>query len=289
MDKLQGDNCSITRSPLRSVGSKGRLIQNYNLMDYFPKVYSYHFLNDKGVEITHRRIYVELFCGSAIMFFNLDPTPLRAVLNDSNNEIFNFWTVIKNKHDDFIKELEYTWCGQSWIDELASRTDAVGRALSFYVRNRYSNLFTIPERFPKEVDFSDWKEKMDKCRLHVWNLDYKDALERINKMKFKEKEFCNEFLIFEDPPYHGTESFYKKEFTDKDHETLARLNHETTHNVILTYNDDPFIRELYKDWHLIELKNYTKLRNKYNDEIMLSNRPLIRKQRNKQGMQQKVI
>jgi DNA adenine methylase len=110
----------------------------------------------------------------------------------------------------------------------------------------------------------------------VWNDDYKVAFEKLNKMAFQENDNCMEFLIFEDPPYYKTESFYEG-FKEQDHDILAKLNHETTHHVILTYNDCPKIRELYADWYILELKNYTTMKWQYNTELLLSNRPLVKR------------
>lgn len=288
--RLPGNNITISLSPLRIVGSKKKLIQKYDLMNYFPDCVSYKRYNEvKGKHIIHRRIYVELFAGSAVLFLNLDPVPLYAILNDVDHDIFNFWNVIKEKYDEFIKELEFTWCGQDWIDKFTKRDDDVGRAIFFYVKNRFSNIIQLPVRFPKQIEFNDWKKRLDRARLQIWNYDYKDALSKLNKMEYLENDNSMEFLIFEDPPYHGTESFYGSGFKEEDHRTLAKLNHESTHHIILTYNDSPLIRELYKDWYCIEMDNYTSFKVQYNKELLLSNKPLMKKQSKIQGTQQKVI
>jgi len=259
-------------------------------MNYFPDCKNFKRFNEvKGKRINHRRVYVELFAGSAIMFFNLDPLPLYAILNDIDHDIFNFWNVILDKYEDFIKELKFSWCGQDWIEKYRGRTDDVGRALFFYIQNRFSNIIQVPGKFPKEIEFNNWKAKMDKSRLQIWNYNYKDALERLNKMEYNENDNCMEFLIFEDPPYYGTESFYKSSFTVKDHEILAKFNHETTHHVILTYNDCPLIRELYNDWNVIELDCYSTFKWQYNKELLFSNKSLVKKSTVVKGIQQKVI
>lgn len=272
--RLPGNNITINRSPLRSIGSKGRLIQKHNMMDYFPPCIAWkHWNADKTKRIIHRRTYVELFCGSATVFFNLDPEPLYAVLNDANHNIFNFWNVIATKYDEFIKELEYTWCGEDWIEKFSKRQDEIGMAMVFYIRNRYENLIRVPVVFPKEVQFTDWKARLDHCRLHVWNLDYKAAMAKIDKNTFKQDDNCMEYLIYEDPPYVGTEDFYTG-FNDHDHDVLAKINHETTHHVLLTYNDCEKVRDLYKDWHVAEMQNYSHFKTAYNTELLLSNRPI---------------
>jgi len=275
-ERLPGNNITITRSPLRSIGSKGRLIQKHDLMQYFPECKAWkHWNADKTKMIVHRRAYMELFAGSATMFFNLEPEPLYAILNDLDHDIFNFWNVMATKYDAFINELKFTWCGDDWIGKYETREDDVGRAMWFYLTNRYENVLKVPVIFPKEIHFDDWKARLDRCRLQVWNLDYKAAMEKVNKMAFKEDENCMEFLVYQDPPYVGTEDFYAASFTEKDHHVLAGLNHACTHHVIITYNDCPLVRELYADWHVLELSNYTHFKNMYNTELLLSNRPFM--------------
>jgi len=287
-ERLPGNNVTINLSPLRIVGSKKKLIQKHDLMAYFPECVAYKRFNEvKNRAINHRRVYAEIFCGSAILFFNLEPTPLYAILNDIDHEIFNFWNVLHTKYDEFIKELQYSWCGQDWVEKFSIRTDDVGRALFFYIKNRFSNIIQVPGKFPKEMEFGNWKAKMDKSRLQIWNYSYKEALEKLNKMEYKENDNCMEFLIYEDPPYYGTESFYKGKFTVQDHDILAKMNHESTHHVILTYNDCPEVRELYKDWHVKELENFTTFKWKYQNELLLSNKPFVN--RNKKALDVKLF
>ena len=279
-------------SPLRSIGSKKRLIQKHDLMKYFPRCVTYKHWNEEHTRmINHRRVYVELFCGSAITFFNLDPTPTFVILNDINHDIFNFWNVIATQYDDFIKELKYTWIGQDWLDKYEARTDDVSRAIAFYIRNRRENIIDVPMDFPKEPKFEQWKAIMDRSRLKIWNLDYKDAMAKLNKMTFKKNDNCMEFLLFEDPPYAGQERFYGTDFNEKDHEILANLNHESTHDIIITYGDNEYIRELYSDWYIVELKNYTTMKWKYNTELLLSNHPLTKRDeiKNKKGTDMKLF
>ena len=53
-------------------------------------------------------------------------------------------------------------------------------------------------------------------------------------------------LFYCDPPYHSTEKYYDVQFTEADHirlrDTLAAIKGK----FLLSYNDDKFIRELYK-------------------------------------------
>lgn len=60
--------------------------------------------------------------------------------------------------------------------------------------------------------------------------------------------------IYSDPPYHDIKGLYKNSFNDEDH--IAIKNQldvlKDTSKILISYNDTPFIRELYKDWFISE-------------------------------------
>lgn len=65
-----------------------------------------------------------------------------------------------------------------------------------------------------------------------------------------------ETTFYFDPPYDDIKGLYKKDFTKENHMHLAQyLNalKEKHKNILISYNDTPFIRELYKDWNIIEV------------------------------------
>ena len=48
---------------------------------------------------------------------------------------------------------------------------------------------TKPKFFVK--DFTKWKAKMDQCYLVVWNLDFREALRKINEQSEGERTLCH--------------------------------------------------------------------------------------------------
>ena len=57
-------------------------------------------------------------------------------------------------------------------------------------------------------------------------------------------------FFYLDPPYFGTEKMYDVPFTRDDHVKLKQLLNCIKGLFLLSYNDDPFIRELYKDFNI---------------------------------------
>ncbi|MBT2293060.1 DNA adenine methylase [Paenibacillus albidus] len=72
-------------------------------------------------------------------------------------------------------------------------------------------------------------------------LDFPDA---ISKYDGKDSFF------FIDPPYFGKEKHYFGGFTKFDHMELARMLHIIEGRCLVTYYGDPFILDLYSDFHV---------------------------------------
>ena len=70
-------------------------------------------------------------------------------------------------------------------------------------------------------------------------------------------------------------NLYCKAFTWEDHVDLARLNHESEHQIIITYDNHDKVRELYSDWYIIEenYRYFVDLKKKRGTELLISNRP----------------
>lgn len=59
-------------------------------------------------------------------------------------------------------------------------------------------------------------------------------------------------IVFLDPPYYGEgDRLYRHKMSDADHLRLARMLRDCPHRWLLTYDDHPFIRRLYR-WAKVE-------------------------------------
>lgn len=88
----------------------------------------------------------------------------------------------------------------------------------------------------------------------------------------------NEALFYLDPPYVGTENYYKNTggFGLKEHKLLNELLKNIKGKFMLSYNDCELIRELYKDFNFKELKvryflNNNVLKRKESKELLIMN------------------
>ncbi len=280
MERLKGNNVTITPTCLKGFGCKTLLIQKYFLHEYIPITKT----DSDGV----RSFYIEPFAGTCAMFFNVQPR--WAILNDLNHDIFNFWITIKDHYQEFINKLEYTWIGDEWIQyyqEMEERGDLIAKAMRFYIQNRGGIIGDHAVVFHKNIQF--WKAIMDKCRLLIRNKDYIEFFDELFNFVNYTKP-----IVYEDPPYKDTEYVYRntnqKPF---DHTQLFQLNTKLIEinprtEIFISYQDHPEIRTLYKDWYIKELpfKNRTIDRQEV-IELFISNVPFKKYRKNATMFQEK--
>lgn len=87
----------------------------------------------------------------------------------------------------------------------------------------------------------------------------KKVQERLQGVVIERKDFADlikvydrkDALFYLDPPYVGTEKYYKVSYVPEDHQRLADALKKIKGRFILSYNDDPMICSLY-DGYTIE-------------------------------------
>lgn len=78
-------------------------------------------------------------------------------------------------------------------------------------------------------------------------------------------------LFYLDPPYHGTEDYYDAAFSNKDHERLCERLKQIKGRFVLSYNDDEYIRELYKDFTLEAVERQNNMSTGKYKELIIRN------------------
>lgn len=78
-------------------------------------------------------------------------------------------------------------------------------------------------------------------------------------------------FFYLDPPYHTTEKYYDIEFTKNDHKRLALKLSQIQGKFLLSYNDDMFIRDLYKDYTIVSISRNNNLSSGSFNELLIRN------------------
>jgi len=240
--------------------------------------------------------YVEPFVGGGIVYLALQPE--RAILGDSNEELMNCYTVVKEQLDELIQALTDYQSHVSDKDYYYSvraqdprALTSVARAARFIYLNKtcYNGLYRVNRKGEFNVPFGKHERPptlYDEDNLRAISQllqnvelvagDFTETAARTSKGDF----------VYLDPPYHRSPtinsftSYSINGFGENEHECLAKMFQELDRKgctVVLTNSDTEFVRNLYNGY-VIEHVTTSRMINCKGDkrgdfpELIISNR-----------------
>jgi DNA adenine methylase len=235
--------------------------------------------------------YIEVFGGGGWVLFHKTPDE-DEVFNDFNSLLVNLYRCVRDRHEELKQALRYTLNSREDFvmirDALASGSamSSVQRAAYFLqlIRHSYASGLRSFAGQPHDMrtDFELIDQAHDRlAKVVIENQDFEQLIRRCDSpMSF----------FYLDPPYYGTEAYYfnigKGGFAEKDHlrlrDTLARIDGK----FLLSYNDHPFVRELYSfpGVCMKEVSRINNIRQRYDsgcmfNELLIANYDLDERQR----------
>ena len=180
----------------------------------------------------------------------------REVVNDFNSDLINLHRTIKNNPRLLSKYLNHLFVSREIFDDIKhgkyKPKNRVERAALYYYRLQMSFgakgdnfAMSAKSRKPKNIyqDFLKWSQRLKMVTIE--NMDFEKLIKNYDRA---------ESFFYCDPPYVSTESYYKniKTFDLDDHKRLYLALKQIEGKFLLSYNDTPFIRDLYKDFNIVE-------------------------------------
>lgn len=234
------------------IGGK-RLLRN-KILEQFP-----------GTEEYDR--YIEVFGGAGWILFSKERHAELEVFNDANGDLINLYRIVKFHSEALQKELDWNLVSREqffdYKEQIKNRgqTD-IQRAAKFFmlIKNSFGadlRSFGVRNRnLDKAIDYL--RKVKDRLRFTVIeNKDFEGLLKTYDRERA---------LFYLDPPYYEAEDFYNVVFTEKDHIRLKEALDKLKGKFILSYNDSDYIRELYKEYIIIEVDRQNNLVCKGNSE-----------------------
>ena len=212
--------------------------------------------------------------GSCALAFSVMYPDIPVWVNDLYYNLFAFWTQLQKNPDPLINrllELKDEACRADGVEELEKKhralyadmrdlintsDDDFDLATAFYVLNRssfggfteqnknafirdsYKNTIFSQSKIKKLANISEiiqpWR---------ITNQDYRDLMETPGEDVF----------VFLDPPYLIKDMLYgknKEMHTGFSHEAFVKACKDTPHNWMITYNEHPWLREQFADFHM---------------------------------------
>ena len=226
--------------PLSYIGGKNRVAQQ--IIDIFPE----------------HTAYIEPFAGGAQVFFRKKPSRTE-VLNDLDGEICSFFRICQLHHEELLRYLRFILVSRKWFSLLANQnpaslTDVQRAARTFFLlKNSYAGLVRHPRYAysvagPRSFNPARMPEIIAKAhqrlaRVQIECLPYEEILKRFDRPTS---------LFYLDPPYYGR-SLYRHNFKHDDFVKLETHLRALRGKFVLSLNDVPEVREIFKRFHFREI------------------------------------
>jgi DNA adenine methylase len=186
------------------------------------------------------------------------------VINDADPAVFAFWHTVVNEPEALIHEIRTrppTMDTRAWAHEVLAHHDEHARvdvafATFFLNRTSRSGILTAgaiggkaqngPYKLDARYNRADLIARIEaiaalRDRIQIYGLDAIVFLDKIVP-KLPKKT-----MIYLDPPYYVKGSqLYRNGYTHQDHVAVSSKVRTLTHPTLVTYDDAPEIRKIYK-------------------------------------------
>lgn len=208
--------------------------------------------------------YCEPFAGSAAVLLNRKPSPVETY-NDIDGEVVNFFRVLRNHHDEIIRQLALTpFSREEYYDAIHKSKEDISdieRARCFYIKARQTRT-----ALAQTASLGRWANCKDTSRagksgaVSRW-LNGIDALEeiaqRILRVQIENRPALEVIKLYDgkktlfycDPPYlhatRGDNKAYGFEMNETEHQELAKTLNTCKGKIALSGYDHPIMTDLY--------------------------------------------
>ena len=206
--------------------------------------------------------YVEVFGGAAWVLFYKDKHAKLEVYNDVNSNLVNLFKCVKYHPNAIKEELENVLYSREIFDGFkdlhknSALTDIQRAAMYFYmIKASFGSKTSSFGANSREVIRTDCFEAIRE-RLKAVVIENK-SFEALIKQYDRPQT-----LFYCDPPYFGTERYYDHGDTNFDkeaHKKLAEILKNIKGRCIISYNDNEYIRNLYKRFNIEEISRQNNL------------------------------
>lgn len=203
--------------------------------------------------------YVEPFAGGAALLFMRQPAPVE-VLNDVHSELVRLYRCVQHHLDELVRQFRWAlssremfrWAQLQHPDTL---TDIQRAARFLYLQKlafgarAVSQSFGVSATAPPRLNLLRLEEDLSQAHLRlarvtIEHLPWRACMERYDRP---------DTLFYVDPPYWQTQG-YGAEFGFEQYEQLAATMAALKGRAILSINDHPDIRRVFKRFKRRQLR-----------------------------------
>ena len=239
----QSRSLTTRKSPLAWVGGKSKLTAT--IIPLIPP----------------HKCYVEAFAGAAWVLFR-KPESKVEVINDINSDLVTLYRVIQNHLEEFVRYFKWSLVSRDEFARLqavpAETLTDIQRSARFYYLLRTAfgakivgQCFGVASTSKPRLNLLRLEEDLSEAHLRlsratIENLPYESLIKRYDS---------KDTFFYCDPPYWNCENDYGKGLFDKtDFERLRDVLTTCQSKWLVSINNVPQIRELFKDYEFKEVK-----------------------------------
>jgi DNA adenine methylase len=210
--------------------------------------------------IPEHTCYCEVFAGAAWVLFR-KPESSVEIINDRSSDVVNLYRVLQHHLEEFVRQFKWQLISREEWERLKSvppetLTD-IQRAAQFYYLQRLSfggkvagRTYGTATTHPPRLNLLRIEEDLSAAHLRlsrVWveHLDFEACIRRHDR---------DHTFFYLDPPYFGVEGYYGKNLFERaDFQRLADVLATINGRFLLSINDTPEIREIFRAFVLDEV------------------------------------
>jgi len=206
------------------------------------------------IEAIPHNTYAEPFVGMGGVFFRRSQAPKAEVINDLNRDVATFFRILQRHYVAFLDMMRFQLTTRTEFERLTkidplTLTDLERAARFLYLRrtafggNPSGNNFGVAPESPARFDITKLIPMLEDVHTRLAGvviecLPYAELIRRYDRAGT---------LFYVDPPYWGCESYYGRGlFEREDFERLADLLEGIDGRFILSLNDRPEIRQIFR-------------------------------------------
>lgn len=244
-------------SPITRIG--GKKLLRKTICEHFPEKF------DR---------YIEVFGGAGWVLFYKEKHADLEVYNDADGELVNLMRCIKYHAGELQRELNGYCNSREFFEDVSAQLNVRGltdiqRAARYFLRMKISfgadgrTYGCNTKNLSNAVEYlTDVQQRLLSSSVVIEHKDFE------NLIKVYDRPTA---FFYCDPPYHTTEKYYDVQFTKADHIRLFNTLAAIKGKFLLSYNDDDFVRELYKDYNIAPIERNNNLSSGKFKELLITN------------------
>ncbi len=205
--------------------------------------------------------YVEVFAGAAWLLFRKEESKTE-IINDINGDLVTLYRVIKNHLDEFVRYFRWILVSREEFNRFRNTppevlTDIQRAARFYYLLKtgfgaKVSNpTFSIAPSSPSRLNLLRIEEELSTAhlrlsRVYIENAPFEKVLTRFDRP--------TTFFYLDPPYYHCEEDYGKGIFKREDFGKLRDILTGIKGKFIMSLNDTPEVRSLYKEFRTATVK-----------------------------------